>query len=200
MGGPAPAGVFRSGGTAMDHQALEGALNFGNVEHKSLPCQGSRGRTQTYQVPTPASSCPVPVTARRRRLPGPRRPVPQEVGRQGLVAHRHRSPSRSPASSSITDMSSRAGCGRRRASGSVQGLDVGSARSPSRASPSPYPTPGDVVELPDGAGRIQRQLVDTGYRGSQVIGLRVSCSPTPSSSTSRSRRDTSTRADAHRAS
>jgi len=30
-----------------------------------------------------------------------------------------------------------------------------------------------VVELPGGAGEIQRQLVDTGYRGSQVIGLRI---------------------------
>ena len=35
------------------------------------------------------------------------------------------------------------------------------------------PAPGEVIELPGGAGEIQRQLVDTGYRGSQVIGLRI---------------------------
>ena len=35
------------------------------------------------------------------------------------------------------------------------------------------PEPGGVVELPNGAGEIQRQLVDTGYRGSQVIALRI---------------------------
>jgi hypothetical protein len=35
------------------------------------------------------------------------------------------------------------------------------------------PAPGGIVELPDGVGEIQRQLVDTGYRGSQVIGLRI---------------------------
>ena len=61
MGGPAPVGVFRSGGTAMDYQALQGALRFGNVEHKALPCQGSRGRTQTYRVPHASQLVPVPV-------------------------------------------------------------------------------------------------------------------------------------------
>ncbi|HSU01178.1 MAG TPA: hypothetical protein VLK03_01400, partial [Nocardioides sp.] len=61
MGGPAPVGVFRSGGTAMDYQALEGALKFGNVEHKALPCQGSRGKTQTYRVPSASQLVPVPV-------------------------------------------------------------------------------------------------------------------------------------------
>ena len=35
------------------------------------------------------------------------------------------------------------------------------------------PEPGGVVERPNGMGEIQRQLVDTGYRGSQVIGLRI---------------------------
>ena len=39
--------------------------------------------------------------------------------------------------------------------------------------PIEVPAPGGVVELPNGAGEIQRQLVDTGYRGSQVIGLRI---------------------------
>ncbi len=97
MGGPAPVGVFRSGGTAMDYQALEGALNFGNVEHKALPCQGSRGRTQTYQVPHASQLRARAGDPRRRRLPGPRRPVPQEVGRQGLVAHRDRLLLRPPA-------------------------------------------------------------------------------------------------------
>ena len=61
MGGPAPVGVFRSGGTAMDYQALQGALKFGNVQHKALPCQGSQGRTQTYQVPNASQLLPVPV-------------------------------------------------------------------------------------------------------------------------------------------
>ena len=35
------------------------------------------------------------------------------------------------------------------------------------------PAPGGTVELPNGIGVIQRQLVDTGYRGSQVIALRI---------------------------
>ena len=57
MGGPAPVGVFRSGGTAMDYQALQGALKFGNVEHKALPCQGTRGRTRPPGPPRqPAAS------------------------------------------------------------------------------------------------------------------------------------------------
>jgi hypothetical protein len=39
--------------------------------------------------------------------------------------------------------------------------------------PLAIPAPGGVVELPNGMGEIQRQLVDTGYRGSQVIALRI---------------------------
>jgi hypothetical protein len=39
--------------------------------------------------------------------------------------------------------------------------------------PVAIPEPGDVVDLPNDIGVIERQLVDTGYRGSQVIGLRI---------------------------
>ena len=87
MGGPAPVGVFRSGGTAMDYQALQGALKFGNVEHKALPCQGTRGRTQTYQVPHASPARPGAGAARGRHLPGQRRPVPCQAGtKRGKVA------------------------------------------------------------------------------------------------------------------
>ena len=50
IGAPAPAGVFRAGGTALDFQALQDALHFGGVQHKSLPCEGTLGRTQTFRV------------------------------------------------------------------------------------------------------------------------------------------------------
>jgi len=173
MGGPAPVGVFRSGGTAMDYQALEGALEFGNVQHKALPCQGSRGRTQTYRVPHASQLVPVPVL-----LDGVTYQVNGEQLRGKKVAKGWsrtaiRSVSVPTAQLVITDVSSRAAMrqksGKRvrsKVSTSIGSITVG-------GQPVEVPAPGGVVELPNGAGEIQRQLVDTGYRGSQIIGLRI---------------------------
>lgn len=173
MGGPAPVGVFRSGGTAMDYQALEGALKFGNVQHKALPCQGSRGRTQTYHVPHASQLVPVPVL-----LEGVVYQVNGDQFRGKLVA---KGWSRTAISSVsiptaqlvITDVSSRAAM-RQKAGKRVRSkISTGIGSITVAGQPLAIPAPGGVVELPNGMGEIQRQLVDTGYRGSQVIGLRV---------------------------
>lgn len=173
MGGPAPVGVFRSGGTAMDYQALQGALKFGNVEHKALPCQGSRGRTQTFKVPNASQLVPVPVL-----LNGVEYQVNGDQSRAKKVA---KGWSRTAISSVsiptaqlvITGISSRAAMRqktgqrvRSKVSTSIGSITVGGQALA-------IPEPGGVVELPNGVGEIQRQLVDTGYRGSQVIALRV---------------------------
>lgn len=173
MGGPAPVGVFRSGGTAMDYQALDGALRFGNVEHKALPCQGSRGRTQTYQVPHASQLVPVPVV-----LDGVTYQVNGDQHRRKAVA---KGWSRTAidqvsipsAQLVITDVSSRAAM--RQKAGKRVGSHVSTAVGSITVAGQPVevPAPGGVVELPNGMGVIQRQLVDTGYRGSQVIGLRI---------------------------
>lgn len=173
MGGPAPVGVFRSGGTAMDYQALQGALRFGNVQHKALPCQGTRGRTQTYQVPHASQLVPVPVL-----LDGVTYQVDGDQHRGRKVAEGW---SRTAISSVsvpsaqlvVTDVSSRAAM-RQKAGERVRAkvsTAVGAITVAGTA--VPVPEPGDVVELPGGVGEVQRQLVDTGYRGSQVIALRI---------------------------
>lgn len=173
MGGPAPVGVFRSGGTAMDYQALQGALKFGNVQHKALPCQGSRGRTQTYQVPHASQLVPVPVV-----LDGVTYQVNGDQYRAKKVAKGWsrtaiRSVSIPSAQLVITDVSSRAAMRQKTGKrvGSKISTGVGSITVGGQA--VEVPAPGGVVELPNGAGEIQRQLVDTGYRGSQVIALRI---------------------------
>jgi hypothetical protein len=173
MGGPAPVGVFRSGGTAMDYQVLDGALKFGNVEHKALPCQGSRGRTQTYRVPHASQLLPVPVL-----LDGVSYQVDGDQFRAKKVAKGWsrtaiRTVSIPTAQLVISDVSSRAAM-RQKAGKRVRSkisTAVGSITVAGQ--PLEVPAPGGVVELPNGAGEIQRQLVDTGYRGSQVIGLRI---------------------------
>jgi hypothetical protein len=173
MGGPAPVGVFRSGGTAMDYQALQGALKFGNVQHKALPCQGSRGRTQTYKVPHASQLLPVPVL-----LDGVTYQVDGDQFRAKKVA---KGWSRTAigtvtiptAQLVITDVSSRAAM-RQKAGHRVKSkisTAVGSITVAGQ--PVAIPEPGGVVDLPTGIGVIERQLVDTGYRGSQVIGLRI---------------------------
>ncbi|NYE37706.1 hypothetical protein F4692_002839 [Nocardioides cavernae] len=173
MGGPAPVGVFRSGGTAMDYQALQGALRFGNVQHKALPCQGSRGRTQTYQVPHASQLLPVPVL-----LDGVTYQVNGDQHRAKKVAKGWsrtaiRSVSIPTAQLVINDVSSRAAMRQKAGKrvGSKISTAVGSITVGGQA--VEVPAPGGVVELPGGVGEIQRQLVDTGYRGSQVVALRV---------------------------
>lgn len=173
MGGPAPVGVFRSGGTAMDYQALEGALRFGNVQHKALPCQGSRGKTQTYRVANASQLVPVPVL-----LEGVTYQVNGDQFRKKKIA---KGWSRTAISSVsvpsaqlvITGVSSRAAM-RQKAGKRVRSKISTAVGSISVAGqPLAIPEPGGVVELPNGTGEIQRQLVTTGYRGSQVIGLRI---------------------------
>lgn len=173
MGGPAPVGVFRSGGTAMDYQALRGALRFGNVQHKALPCQGSRGRTQTYQVPHASQLLPVPVL-----LDGVTYQVNGDQFRRKKVAKGWsrtaiRSVSIPTAQLVITDVSSRAAMRQKTGKRVTSKVSTAIGSITVAGRPVEVPAPGGVVELPNGVGEIQRQLVDTGYRGSQVIGLRI---------------------------
>jgi hypothetical protein len=183
MGGPAPVGVFRSGGTAMDYQALQGALRFGNVQHKALPCQGTRGRTQTYQVPHATQLVPVPVQLEGvtyqvngdqfRSKAGEKRGKKRAKVAKGWSRTAIRTVTVPTAQLVITDVSSRAAMRQRAGKrvGSKVSTGVGSITVAGQA--VAVPAPGEVVELPGGIGEIQRQLVDTGYRGSQVIGLRI---------------------------
>lgn len=173
MGGPAPVGVFRSGGTAMDYQALQGALRFGNIEHKALPCQGSRGRTQTYRVPDASQLVPVPVLLEDVTYQVNGDQFRKNKLAKGWSRTAISSVSIPTAQLVITDVSSRAAM-RQKAGGPVRSK-VSTAIGSITVSGQPVaiPEPGGVVELPDGVGEIQRQLVDTGYRGSQVIGLRI---------------------------
>ncbi|SEC77449.1 hypothetical protein SAMN04489844_2962 [Nocardioides exalbidus] len=173
MGGPAPVGVFRSGGTAMDYQALQGALRFGNVQHKALPCQGSRGRTQTYRVAAASQLVPVPVL-----LDG----VTYQVNGDQMKAKKvAKGWSRTAISSVsipsaqlvISDVSSRAAMRQRTGQRVTSKISTAIGSITVGGQAVPVPAPGEVVELPNGIGEIQRQLVDTGYRGSQVIALRI---------------------------
>ncbi|MCW2793296.1 MAG: hypothetical protein JWO76_2394 [Nocardioides sp.] len=45
IGGPAPAGVFRSTSMPLDLKAGDGVLHLGGVQPRTIPCQGTGGRT-----------------------------------------------------------------------------------------------------------------------------------------------------------
>ena len=173
MGGPAPAGVFRAGGTAMDYRALQGNLRFGNVEHKALPCEGSRGKVQSFKVPHASQLLPVPVLLDdvTYRVKGDQRRDRRVA--KGWASTSIGTVSVPTARLEIRGVTSRAAMrgklGKRVRSRVVTGIEsitVG-------GQPLAVPAPGGSVDLPDGSGVIQRQVVDTGYRGSQVIALRI---------------------------
>ena len=90
IGAPAPAGVFRAGGTALDLQALQSSLRFGNVQHKSIPCEGTLGKTKTYQRPLRGRPARARGPGHRRHLLPPRQPAREEEPRQGLQLGAHR--------------------------------------------------------------------------------------------------------------
>lgn len=173
IGAPAPAGVFRAGGTALDFQALQGALHFGGVQHKSLPCEGTLGRTQTFRVPS--ASVLFGLVANLSDV---------------TYSHRGSQDARRDVAKGVT--------GTRVETVSVPGVGLeirgvessvrmrGKERRPVRARvattissitmdghPVPVPAPGATTELPDGAGLVQRQLVERSRYGARVIALRV---------------------------
>lgn len=52
IGGPAPAGVFRSTSMPLDLQAGDGLLHLGGVKPRTIPCRGTGGRTVQKHLST----------------------------------------------------------------------------------------------------------------------------------------------------
>ena len=151
----------------------QGALRFGNVQHKALPCQGSRGRTQTYQVADASQLVPVPVLLERVTYQVNGDQFRTKDVAKGWSRTAIGSVSIPVAQLVISDVSSRAAMrgkpGKRvvsKVSTAIGSITVG-------GQPVAVPAPGGTVELPNGIGVIQRQLVQNDYRGSQVIALRI---------------------------
>lgn len=173
IGAPAPAGVFRAGGTALDFQVLQDNLHFGGVQHKSLPCEGTLGRTQTFRVPS--ASVLFGLLAGLRDVTYTHRGS-QDAKRdfaKGLTGTRIESVSVPSVGLEINGVES-----------SVRMR--GKERKPVRArvattitsitmngQPVPVPAPGRTSELPNGVGLVQRELVRRSRYGASVIALRV---------------------------
>lgn len=173
MGGPAPAGVFRAGGTAMDYHALNGALRFGGVEHKALQCEGSFGKTVTRRVANAAQLLPVPVVLSGITYQSKGTQVARKELARGWSSTSIGTVSIPLAQLEIKDVVARVKVrgkhGRRvkaPVTTSIGSITVG-------GQPVAVPEPGQSIDLPNGMGILQRQVVTTGYRGSQVVALRV---------------------------
>lgn len=173
IGAPAPAGVFRAGGTALDFQALQGNLHLGGVQHKSLPCEGTLGRTQTFRVPS--ASVAFGLLADLKDV---------------TYTHRGSQDAKRDFAKGLT--------GTRIESVSVPGVGLvingvessvrmrGKERKPVRArvattitsitmngQPVAVPAPGRTTELPNGVGLVQREIVKRSRYGARVVALRV---------------------------
>jgi hypothetical protein len=173
IGAPAPAGVFRAGGTALDFQALQGALHFGGVQHKSLPCEGTLGKTQTFRVPSASLLFGLVADLRDVTYTHKGSQVAERDFAKGLTGTRIETVS-VPAVGLV-----------------VNGVEStvrmrGTERKPVRArvattissitmngQPVSVPAPGRTTELPNGAGLVQRELVKRSRYGARVIALRV---------------------------
>jgi hypothetical protein len=173
IGAPAPAGVFRAGGTALDFQALQGALHFGGVQHKSLPCEGTLGKTQTFRVPS--ASVLFGLVADLRDVTYTHRGS-QDAKRdfaKGLTGTRIETVSVPAAGLVINGVESTVrmrGIERKPVRARV-GTTISSITM--NGQPVSVPAPGGTTELPNGAGLVQRELVQRSRYGARVIALRV---------------------------
>lgn len=173
IGGPTSTGVFRAGGTALDLQALQSALHFGNVQHKSIPCEGTFGQTRTFHVPTAGVLLGLVarvtgVTYSHRGSQHTRKNLAQ-----GFSSVRIAHTSVPGVGLEINDLVSHV---------KMRGKEDKAVRSTVtsrigsivfRGQPVAVPEPGQTVELPGGAGLLQRQLVQNSRYGARSIGLRV---------------------------
>jgi hypothetical protein len=173
IGAPTPAGVFRAGGTALDLQALQSLLHFGNVQHKSIPCEGTLGRTMNYQVPSAGvlGGLVARVTGVTYSHRGSQHAKTDLA--KGFSAVRIANTSVPAVGLEISDIFSQV---------KMRGKENKPVRSEVTSSigsityqgqPVAVPDVGQTVELPGGAGLIQRQLVKDSRYGAKSIGLRV---------------------------
>lgn len=173
IGAPTPAGVFRAGGTALDLQALQSLLHFGNVQHKSIPCEGTLGRIMNYHVPSAGvlGGLVARVTGVTYSHRGSQHA--KEDLAKGFSAVRIAHTSVPAVGLEINDINS---------SVKMRGKENKPVRSTVTSSigsitfqgqPVAVPDVGQTVELPGGAGLVQRQLVKDSRYGAKSIGLRV---------------------------
>jgi hypothetical protein len=173
IGAPAPAGVFRAGGTALDFQALQGALHFGGVQHKSLPCEGTLGRTQTFRVPSASVLFGLmadlrDVTYTHRGSQDAKRDFAK--GLSGTRIETVSVPSVGLVINGVESSVRMRGVERRpvraRVATTISSITM-------NGQPVPVPAPGGTTELPNGTGLVQRELVQRSRYGARVIALRV---------------------------
>jgi len=173
IGAPTPAGVFRAGGTALDLQALQSLLHFGNVQHKSIPCEGTLGRTMSYHVPSAGVlgglvARVTGVTYSHRGSQHARKDLAK-----GFSAVRIAHTSVPAVGLEINDIFSRVKM-RGKENKPVRSTVTSSIGSITfQGQPVAVPDVGQTVELPGGAGLVQRQLVRDSRYGAKSIGLRV---------------------------
>jgi hypothetical protein len=173
IGAPTPAGVFRAGGTAMDLQALQSLLHFGNVQHKSIPCEGTLDKTMSYHVPSAGVLLGLVakvsgVTYSHRGSQDAKKDLAK-----GFSSVRIANTSVPAVGLEINDIFSQVtmrGKENRPVKSSVTS-SIGSITF--QGQPVAVPAVGQTVELPNGAGLIQRQLVRNSRYGAKSIGLRV---------------------------
>ncbi|PUA80295.1 choice-of-anchor P family protein [Nocardioides currus] len=173
IGAPAPAGVFRAGGSALDLQALQSSLRFGNVQHKSIPCEGTLGKTMTYHVPSAGVlgglvARVTGVTYSHRGKQNARKDLAK-----GFSAVSIASTSVPAVGLEVSDIVSRVTM-RGKENRPVKSKVTSSIGAITfRGQPVAVPAPGQTVELPGGAGLLQRQVVKDSRYGAASIGLRV---------------------------
>lgn len=173
IGAPAPAGVFRAGGSAMDLQALQDNLHFGSIQHKALPCEGTLGKTVTYTVPSASQLVGVATNLAGATYTHKGSQDPKRDLAKGVTSTKVASFSIPALQLEIEGIAATArmrGFDGERVASKVA-TSIGSITSGGR--PLAIPAPGQSVELPNGEGLIQRQLVDPSRYGKQVVALRI---------------------------
>ncbi len=171
IGGPTPVGAFSSTSMPLSMTALGGTLSFGHVKPMVIPCAGTRGKVRQRHLADAnilAGDVVVNLSDIDYSTMGRQRPsgtakgfAKQEIGRVEIKAGKLLV---------IEDVVARASATVRKPGERVR------KKLLSRVGSVTYDgtllaLQGATTELPDGAGVIERKIVEK--RGTRVIGLRV---------------------------
>ena len=174
IGGPTPGGVFRSTSMPMDVRALDGGVHFGHVRPRTIPCEGTRGKTRTRTLDSASIALPEGLLMGVSDIKYVTKGAQHADGRaNGFEASKIASFAIPALDLSISGISARV---------DIAGQDSGRQV---RATPSTgvaeilyqgeavrIPKPGKLVNV-EGLGVIERSVVEGNRWGKKVTALRV---------------------------
>lgn len=179
IGGPAPAGVFRSTSMPLEIDALDGAARFGGVHPRTIPCEGTGGVKRTRTLDSASVLLPEQLLAGASEMTYSYSGKQRANGTaKGFNAQRIGLFSIDALGLEITGISAKVVTKKVRSATSSSGYRIVStpkfsvAKIMHDSTEYAVPEPGSLLEI-DGLGVIETRVVKATKFGKRVVALRL---------------------------